>query len=112
MALLASDAHDPGARSAAKRGPKHAHRDHDRSLASEGRRHHQSPAQHHPVFARGGPRAAGVRAGGIGSDARLGIEKDGALLVRPDQHVAWRSARGVASPSDALRSALGRCLWT
>ncbi len=40
--------------------------------------------------------------------AVLGIENDGALLVRPDQHVAWRSARGVANPGDALRSALSR----
>jgi 2-polyprenyl-6-methoxyphenol hydroxylase-like FAD-dependent oxidoreductase len=42
--------------------------------------------------------------------ALLGIEKEGALLVRPDQHVAWRSARGVANPRDALRSALSRCV--
>jgi hypothetical protein len=40
--------------------------------------------------------------------ARLGIESEGALLVRPDQHVAWRSARAVANPGDALRSALAR----
>jgi 2-polyprenyl-6-methoxyphenol hydroxylase-like FAD-dependent oxidoreductase len=40
----------------------------------------------------------------------LGIENDGALLVRPDQHVGWRSARGVANPGDALRSALSRCV--
>jgi 2-polyprenyl-6-methoxyphenol hydroxylase-like FAD-dependent oxidoreductase len=40
--------------------------------------------------------------------AVLGIENEGALLVRPDQHVAWRSARGVANPGDALRSALSR----
>jgi len=40
--------------------------------------------------------------------ALLGIENEGALLVRPDQHVAWRSARGVANPGDALRSALSR----
>jgi 2,4-dichlorophenol 6-monooxygenase len=42
--------------------------------------------------------------------ALLGIEKDGALLVRPDQHVAWRSVRGVGRPGDALRSALSRCV--
>jgi 2,4-dichlorophenol 6-monooxygenase len=40
--------------------------------------------------------------------ARLGIENDGALLVRPDQHVAWRSAHGVANPGGALCSALSR----
>ncbi len=42
--------------------------------------------------------------------ALLGIEKDGALLVRPDQHVAWRSVRGAGNPSDALRSACSRCV--
>lgn len=55
----------------------------------------------------------------IGSDVRdrdgdwsrqLGIEADGALLVRPDQHVAWRSARGVDDPRGALRSALAAIL--
>jgi 2-polyprenyl-6-methoxyphenol hydroxylase-like FAD-dependent oxidoreductase len=40
--------------------------------------------------------------------ALLGIGNEGALLVRPDQHVAWRSARGAANPRDALRSALAR----
>jgi 2-polyprenyl-6-methoxyphenol hydroxylase-like FAD-dependent oxidoreductase len=40
--------------------------------------------------------------------ALLGIENDGALLVRPDQHVAWRSAHGVANPGGALCSALSR----
>jgi 2-polyprenyl-6-methoxyphenol hydroxylase-like FAD-dependent oxidoreductase len=38
--------------------------------------------------------------------AQLGIEPDGALLVRPDQHVAWRSARAVGDPGAALRRAL------
>ena len=36
----------------------------------------------------------------------LGIEADGALLVRPDQHVAWRAPCAVADPHDALRAAL------
>jgi 2,4-dichlorophenol 6-monooxygenase len=45
---------------------------------------------------------------GGGWAALLGIEADGALLVRPDQHVAWRSARGVADPAAALRGALQR----
>ncbi len=40
----------------------------------------------------------------------LGIGADGALLVRPDQHVAWRSARGVENPRDALRAALDHIL--
>jgi 2-polyprenyl-6-methoxyphenol hydroxylase-like FAD-dependent oxidoreductase len=42
--------------------------------------------------------------------AQLGIEPDGALLVRPDQHVAWRSARGVEKPDVALRDALSSIL--
>jgi 2-polyprenyl-6-methoxyphenol hydroxylase-like FAD-dependent oxidoreductase len=40
--------------------------------------------------------------------ARLGIGDDGALLARPDQHVAWRSAHAAANPGDALRRALSR----
>jgi 2-polyprenyl-6-methoxyphenol hydroxylase-like FAD-dependent oxidoreductase len=53
---------------------------------------------------------AGVRIGRELADptgsfaARLGIAPDGAVLVRPDQHVAWRSAGGVASPRAALAS--------
>jgi len=35
-----------------------------------------------------------------------GIGPDGALLVRPDQHVAWRSARAVPQPADALARVL------
>jgi hypothetical protein len=42
--------------------------------------------------------------------ARLGIEPDGALLVRPDQHVAWRSLRGAASPGPALAAAFAGIL--
>jgi 2-polyprenyl-6-methoxyphenol hydroxylase-like FAD-dependent oxidoreductase len=42
--------------------------------------------------------------------ASLGISDAGALLVRPDQHVAWRSARGVADPKHALRRALAGSL--
>jgi 2-polyprenyl-6-methoxyphenol hydroxylase-like FAD-dependent oxidoreductase len=42
----------------------------------------------------------------------LGIEADGALLVRPDQHVAWRSPRGAANRGDALRAALAATLGT
>ena len=37
------------------------------------------------------------------------LEDDGAVLVRPDGHVAWRSARGPAS-RDALGAALARIL--
>jgi 2,4-dichlorophenol 6-monooxygenase len=39
--------------------------------------------------------------------ATLGIGRDGALLVRPDQHVAWRSPCAVGDPGRALRDALG-----
>ena len=42
--------------------------------------------------------------------AALGIADDGALLVRPDQHVAWRSARGAAEPEQVLRDVLSRIL--
>ncbi len=42
--------------------------------------------------------------------AQLGIEPGGALLVRPDQHVAWRSARGVPDARDALRAAFAQLL--
>jgi 2,4-dichlorophenol 6-monooxygenase len=48
-----------------------------------------------------------------GSWARLRqIGQDGAILVRPDNHVAWRSPAAVADPAgvltDALHSVLGR----
>jgi hypothetical protein len=42
--------------------------------------------------------------------ALLGIGKRGALLVRPDQHVAWRCAGAATDPGGALRSALSRSL--
>ena len=35
-----------------------------------------------------------------------GIGADGAILVRPDQHVAWRSTGPVVDPSDALTDVL------
>src|SRR5207247_7349460 len=34
------------------------------------------------------------------------ITADGALLVRPDQHVAWRARSATADPAAALASAL------
>jgi len=40
----------------------------------------------------------------------LGIDADGALLIRPDQHVAWRSRHAVANPAAALSGALATIL--
>ncbi len=42
--------------------------------------------------------------------AQLGIAAGGALLVRPDQHVAWRSERGAAKPQAALEAAFAAIL--
>jgi hypothetical protein len=39
-----------------------------------------------------------------------GVDGDGAVLVRPDGHVAWRSRSGAANPVESLRSALDRLL--
>ena len=38
------------------------------------------------------------------------IEDDGAVLVRPDQHVGWRATRLAADPATALRDALSTIL--
>ncbi len=40
--------------------------------------------------------------------AAYGIDKDGAVLVRPDGHVAWRSRSGASNPLEVLRAALDR----
>ncbi|MGO9453040.1 MAG: FAD-dependent monooxygenase [Candidatus Binataceae bacterium] len=40
----------------------------------------------------------------------LGIEADGAVLVRPDQHVAWRSPSGVVDPAGTIDRVLGQML--
>jgi 2-polyprenyl-6-methoxyphenol hydroxylase-like FAD-dependent oxidoreductase len=40
----------------------------------------------------------------------LGIEPSGAVLVRPDQHVAWRAPGAVADPADTLERVLARVL--
>ena len=37
-----------------------------------------------------------------------GVEADGAVLVRPDGYVAWRSRSGASNPQVALRAALDR----
>lgn len=50
--------------------------------------------------------ALGRDAGASWGEA-LGIDAGGALLVRPDQHVAWRAPGPAADPVSALRSALG-----
>jgi 2,4-dichlorophenol 6-monooxygenase len=39
-----------------------------------------------------------------------GIGRAGALLVRPDQHVAWRAPRALPDPAGALQSALAAAL--
>lgn len=43
-------------------------------------------------------------------DAVSGLEAGGALVVRPDQHVAWRAAQSVASPAEALSNVLAKVL--
>ena len=42
--------------------------------------------------------------------AAYGLEEDGAVLVRPDGHVAWRSRSGVADPLAALSAAASSIL--
>ncbi|TRW47019.1 FAD-dependent monooxygenase [Georgenia yuyongxinii] len=41
---------------------------------------------------------------------RSGIDESGCLLVRPDQHVAWRCSTGVEAPAAELRRVLGQVL--
>ena len=40
--------------------------------------------------------------------AAYGVDSDGAVLVRPDGHVAWRSRSGASNPEGALRAAFDR----
>jgi 2-polyprenyl-6-methoxyphenol hydroxylase-like FAD-dependent oxidoreductase len=42
--------------------------------------------------------------------SRYGVQEDGAVLMRPDGHVAWRSAAGVMEPPEVLVTALGQVL--
>lgn len=42
--------------------------------------------------------------------AAYGVEADGAVLVRPDGYVAWRSRSGVANPEASLRAVFDRML--
>ena len=69
--------------------------------------------------ALGVPLEAFTAGGGDGLDdvdgswpAAYGVERDGAVLVRPDAHVGWRARSAAADPSreleGALRSMLGR----
>ena len=37
---------------------------------------------------------------------RYGVEKDGAVLVRPDGHVAWRQRAGVTDPAREMERAM------
>jgi hypothetical protein len=39
-----------------------------------------------------------------------GVDFDGAVLARPDGHVAWRSRSSQANPTETLRAALDRLL--
>jgi 2,4-dichlorophenol 6-monooxygenase len=41
---------------------------------------------------------------------RAGIGRDGALLIRPDQHVGWRAPTTVANPAGQLSAALATIL--
>jgi hypothetical protein len=63
--------------------------------------------------------AAGIPAIRIGTDvvdvegrftSSYGVTPEGAVLVRPDGFIAWRSPDGVADPDATLRSVLGRIL--
>jgi hypothetical protein len=38
--------------------------------------------------------------------AAYGVEKDGAVLVRPDGHVAWRERSGVSDPAREVERAM------
>jgi hypothetical protein len=42
--------------------------------------------------------------------AAYGIDADGAVLVRPDGYVAWRSRSGVSNPEAALRAVFEQLL--
>jgi len=41
---------------------------------------------------------------------KLGIDADGALLVRPDGHIAWRSRGAAADPAVTLEHAVATML--
>ncbi|MFD3405840.1 FAD-dependent monooxygenase [Kribbella sp. NPDC058693] len=64
-------------------------------------------------------RAAAGRCVGVPVDSHVvsepewpelyGVESDGAVLVRPDGHVAWRSRTGSTDPAADFRTALSTC---
>jgi hypothetical protein len=69
------------------------------------------------VAANAGPARPPLVAHMIGGDGTLmdgdaawadayGVADDGAVLVRPDGHVAWRCAAGVDAPPEAMQAAL------
>src|SRR5579875_276407 len=66
------------------------------------------------ISARSGAPLAAYRAGAGTEDKvfleRTGIETNGALLVRPDGFIAWRSRAAQSSPTEVLESALARIL--
>jgi len=39
-----------------------------------------------------------------------GIDSNGAVLIRPDGYVAWRSRSGASNPHESLRTVFGRLL--
>jgi hypothetical protein len=43
-------------------------------------------------------------------ETAYGVERDGAVLVRPDGHVAWRCPTSMPQPKDELESVLSRVL--
>jgi putative polyketide hydroxylase len=68
-----------------------------------------------------GPSSPPLRVFTIGKDGDLGdpdgnwhlaygVDTDGAVLIRPDGHVAWRSPTSASNPREALRTALD-CLF-
>ena len=71
--------------------------------------------------AAGGRLGISVRGSSIGSGcdfqdedgdwtARYGVNEDGAVLVRPDGHVAWRAAGSSPDAAEVLSMALGQIL--
>ena len=72
----------------------------------------------HTVVARSGLNLVAYRVGPDGDlsdpeskwQAKAGVQADGALLVRPDGFVAWRSQTGVSQPEQVLEQVLNQAL--